>query len=81
MACKCGKGKAKALNNLKSKDHLKVAYDYYHSTLKQKTLEQMDDLDKVELKFVFSQIYPNASITDNYELMIQEISFAAQQYK
>ena len=81
MACKCGKGRAQKLNNLDSKDHLKVAHYYFNTTLSNKTLEEMDDLYKVELKFVFNQIYPNASIQDNFDLMIREIGLASERYK
>jgi hypothetical protein len=80
MGCNCKSGKA-TLNNLKSNDHLKLAYDFVRDTLQDKKLEDLDLVERNELLFVFSSLYPNASIKDNYDLMLNEVVSASQKYK
>jgi hypothetical protein len=80
MGCNCKRGKGK-LNNLNSKDHLKLAVDFYETTISKKPIQEYDEFDKIEASAIFNQLYPNASIKDNMDLIVSEITFAAQKYK
>lgn len=79
MGCNCKRGKG-TLNNLKSKDHLKIAYDFYEESLKDINEENLDDLMKLEIWQVFQSLYPNIKYHPDYNLMIREIKDAANRY-
>lgn len=59
MACNC---KKQVINNLKSTDHLKMAFDVYNDVLKdKKNYYDVDDLELSLLYPVYQQLYPNSS--------------------
>lgn len=60
MGCNCKSGKEIKLNNLKSKDHLQIAFDAYES-VKDKDISQLDQLDAAMVIQAFYSVYPNAS--------------------
>lgn len=76
MGCNCKGARPKILNNLKSVDHLKIAKEVDDRILKQKSLEELDDFDWMELYGVFSQLYPNSTGTPSKEEVINEIKNA-----
>jgi hypothetical protein len=59
MGCNCKKT-AQVLNNLNSKDHLKIAFDVYEEIVSKKTVEQYDEGDVFQVRNAFYSIYPNA---------------------
>lgn len=60
MGCNCKSGsRVQKLNNLDSKDHLKVAFDTYES-FKDKDISQLDQLDVSMVLHAFYSVYPNA---------------------
>lgn len=77
MGCNCKK--PQVLNNLKSKDHLRLASETYNTTIKNKTIDQLDDFDKLQIFNAFKSLYPRAaslpSLTDaiNHLKQAQEL--------
>jgi hypothetical protein len=62
MGCNC-KRKNQVINNLKSKDHLKIAYDVYMDIIQGKEDKyDMDNIDLLQLYPVYYQLYPNSSV-------------------
>lgn len=77
MGCGCGKGgRPQRINNLKSVDHLNLAKEIDDRILKQKSVEELDEFDWVELYSVFSQLYPQSTGIPSKEQVINEIKNA-----
>jgi|694.fasta_scaffold143787_2 hypothetical protein len=75
--CNCKKGgRPKTLNNLKSVDHLNIAKEVDDRILKQKSIEELNDYDWLELYGVFSQLYPNTTGQPSKEEVVNEIKNA-----
>ena len=49
MGCNCGKGKKQITNNLDNPDHIQNAKNIVESIINVKTIEDLNDLDKIEI--------------------------------
>jgi hypothetical protein len=77
--CSCKKNN-KPINNLNNPDVIKLAQDIQESIILVKRYEDMDDFDKVEIRTVYSALYPNASAIPSVEDAINEINKAVTLY-
>jgi hypothetical protein len=59
--CNCKSGKQQPLNNLKSNDHLQIAFDAFNIVIKEKSVSEYDDTDKAIVMSAFYSVYPNAN--------------------
>ena len=57
MGCNCKN--PQVLNNLWSEDHLRLAKDVFDRIISKKSIEELDDFDKMEIFSVYKQIWPN----------------------
>lgn len=80
MGCNCGKGKVQRLNNLKSKEHLKLAVDIYNDLISVKPQYEYTDLDWVEIFAVYGSLYPNSSQQPSKEDAVDKIKLARNLY-
>lgn len=78
--CGCKHGKGKKLNNLDSKDHLKLASETYLNIVKVKTIEEMDDFDKQDVINVYMSLYPNQKIKPTLEQAVVQLENAHVRY-
>ena len=78
--CNCKHGKATKLNNLDSKDHLKLASQTYLNIVKVKTIEEMDDFDKQDVISVYMSLYPNQKIKPTLEQAVVQLENAHVRY-
>jgi len=76
MGCNCKGGKAKKLNNLDSTDHLQMAKEVMDRIITQKSFEELDEFDWMELYSVWEQMYPYASGKPSKEQLIVDIQNA-----
>lgn len=80
MGCNCGKGKAQRINNLKSKEHLKLAVETYDTLISVKPSTEYTELDLVELYSVYNSLYPNSSQQPSKDDCIEKIKQARNLY-
>jgi hypothetical protein len=80
MGCNCGKGKTQRINNLKSKEHLKLAVEIYDTLINVKPSTEYTDLDWLELYSVYNSLYPNSSQQPSKEDCIEKIKQARNLY-
>lgn len=80
MGCNCGK-KPKPLNNLNSKDHLKLASDTFKNIIEIKPMEEYTDLDVMEILSVYKSLYPNQKMKPTLEVAIEQLREAHNRYK
>lgn len=78
MGCNCKK--PQVLNNLKSKDHLKLASETYNTTIKNKSIEELDDYDKIQIFNAFKSLYPNSSSLPTLDGAINHLKSAQDLY-
>jgi hypothetical protein len=78
MGCNCKGGKEKKLNNLKSRDHLNVAFDAYRDVISQK--QEYDELDQKQIFFAFYSVYPNAREGVSLQEAINSITWIQENY-
>jgi hypothetical protein len=78
MGCNCKK--PQIINNLKSIDHLKMAYETFNSNIKDKQIETMDDFDKVIIYNTFKSLYPNAKVLPGIQDAVNKITEAKNLY-
>ena len=80
MGCNCKGGKKQITNNLDSPDHVQVGKNVFNSIISQKTIEDLNDLDKIEIMGAYATLYPNSSSTPNIGDAINQIKTAIELY-
>ena len=78
MGCNCKGGKKQITNNLDSQDHIQVGKNVFNSIISKKTIEDLDDLDKIEIMGAYGTLYPNSSATPSIEDAINQIKTAIE---
>jgi hypothetical protein len=78
--CGCKHGKATKLNNLDSKDHLKLASETYLNIILPKSLEEYDEFDKHQIFTVYSSLYPNQKMKPTLDQSITQIKLAHERF-
>jgi len=79
--CNCKSGKQQKLNNLDSKDHLKVAFDVFNEIVKDKPEDHIwDEADSNVLTQTFYLIYPNVKVSVNPQHAATAIKQIYNQY-
>jgi hypothetical protein len=68
------------INRLDSPDHIQVGKNVFNSIITQKTIEDLNDLDKIEIMSAYGTLYPNASATPSIEDAINQIKMAIELY-
>ena len=79
MGCNCGK-RAKALNNLDSVDHLKLASDVYVNLISKKIKEEYDNFDNQEVISTYKQLFPNQRMEVTLDQAIYSVTEAHNRY-
>ena len=77
--CNC-KGKPQVINNLKSKNHLAIAFDTYLNVIRKKDKSELDELDLKEINYAFYSIYPNAKPGVDLDNQINSITWVYEKY-
>ena len=77
--CNCKRGKG-TLNNLNSPDHIQSAKEVFNRIISVKTIQDLDDLDKVEIMGVYSSLYPNSNGTPSVENAIEQIKAGIEMF-
>lgn len=72
MSCNCKK-KPQVINNLKSQQHLQVANEIYQRVVGEKSWEELNDFDFIEVYQAYSLLYPNASQQPSKESVLEHI--------
>jgi hypothetical protein len=80
MGCNCNKGKTQRINNLKSKEHLKLAVVLYDELINVKPTTEFNDLDWLEVYTVYNSLYPNSSQQPSKEDAIEKIKLGRNLY-
>jgi hypothetical protein len=80
MGCNCGKGKKQVLNNLNSKDHLRLASETFKTIIEQRTIEEYTDFDKIEIMGVYKSLYPNQRVEPTLSNAVHYITDAHNRY-
>ena len=78
--CNCKCGKKQITNNLDSPDHIQVGKNVFNSIISQKTIEDLNDLDKIEIMGAYATLYPNSSATPSIGDAINQIKTAIELY-
>jgi hypothetical protein len=79
MACsKCGK--KKVMNNLRNVDYINQAKEIYRDVIMNKTIEEIDDLDRVIIMETYKLLYPSSSATPSLEEAINQIKIGIEVY-
>ena len=78
--CNCKKGTKQVINQLDSQDHIQVGKNVFNSIISKKTIEDLDDLDKIEIMGAYATLYPNSSATPNIGDAINQIKTAIELY-
>ena len=78
MGCNCKGGKKQVTNNLDSPDHIQVGKSVFNSIISQKTIEDLNDLDKIEIMGAYGTLYPNSSATPSIGDAINQIKTAIE---
>ena len=76
--CNCKGGKKQITNNLDSQDHIQVGKNVFNSIISKKTIEDLDDLDKIEIMSAYGTLYPNSSAQPSIEDAINQIKTAIE---
>ena len=76
--CNCKGGKKQITNNLDSQDHIQVGKNFFNSIISKKTIEDLDDLDKIEIMSAYGTLYPNSSAQPSIEDAINQIKTAIE---
>lgn len=80
MGCNCKGGRKQVTNNLDSPDHIQVGKNVFNSIISQKTTEDLNDLDKIEIMGAYATLYPNSSATPSIGDAINQIKTAIELY-
>ena len=78
MGCNCKGGKKQVTNNLDSPDHIQVGKSVFNSIISQKSIEDLNDLDKIEIMGAYATLYPNSSATPSIGDAINQIKTAIE---
>ena len=60
------------INQLDSADHIQVGKNVFNSIISQKSIEDLNDLDKIEIMGAYATLYPNSSVQPSVENAIVE---------
>jgi hypothetical protein len=77
MSCNC-KRKSLPLNNLKNQEILNIAEEITQTIINQKSFDELNDFDWVELFQVWGMLYPQASNKPSKEGCINDIQTSLQ---
>ena len=66
------------INNLDSPDHIQVGKSVFNSIISQKSIEDLNDLDKIEIMGAYATLYPNSSATPSIGDAINQIKTAIE---
>jgi hypothetical protein len=80
MGCNCGKGKKQVMNNLDNPDNIANAKQVVESIINVKTIEDLNDLDKIEIMGAYYGLYPSSSIKPTVEDAINQIKIGIEIY-
>jgi hypothetical protein len=80
MGCNCKGGRKQITNNLDSPDHIQVGKNVFDSIISKKTIEDLNDLDKIEIMSAYGTLYPNSSATPSVEDAVNQIKTAIELY-
>jgi hypothetical protein len=75
--CNCKK-KSVSLNNLKNQEVLNIAKELYDTIITQKTFDEMNDFDWLELYQGWSMLYPHASTKPSKQGVLDDIRNSLQ---
>lgn len=79
MSCsRCGK--KKVMNNLRNVDYINEAKQTYKDVIMNKSIEELDDLDKVLIMDTYNKLYPSSSATPSLEDAINQIKIGIEVY-
>jgi len=70
--CNCKRGGG-TLNNLNNKDYIEQAIQVRDTIINVKTIDEYNDLDKIEIMNTYSLLYPKASGTPGLQDAINQI--------
>ncbi len=77
----CNRCKQKQMvNRLDSPDHIALAKNVYETIILAKTINEYDDLDRLEIHRAFDTLYPNASAVPSLEDAINQIRIGLEVY-
>lgn len=79
MACSKCKQK-KLVNNLDSPDHIKIAKHVYETIILMKSINDYDELDRLEIHRAYDNLYPNSSAVPSLEDAIKQIKIGLEIY-
>ena len=80
MGCNCKGGKKQVMNNLDNPDHIQNAKNIVESIINVKTIEDLNDLDKIEIMGAYYGLYPSSSIKPTVEDAINQIKIGIEIY-
>jgi cobyrinic acid a,c-diamide synthase len=80
MGCNCKGGKKQITNNLDNPDHIQNAKNIVESIINVKTIEDLNDLDKIEIMTAYYGLYPSSSIRPSVEDAINQIKIGIEIY-
>ena len=78
MGCNCKGGRKQVINNLDSPSHIEVGKNVFNSIISQKSIEDLNDLDKIEIMSAYGTLYPNSSAQPSIEDAINQIKTAIE---
>lgn len=78
MSCNCKK-QPNIINNLKSKDHLNIAFDVYNDVIAKKK-KKYDELDQKQIFYAYFSVYPNSVKDVTLENAINQLTWVYQNY-
>ena len=80
MGCNCKGGKKQVMNNLDNPDNIANAKQVVESIINVKTIEDLNDLDKIEIMGAYYGLYPSSSIKPTVEDAINQIKIGIEIY-
>jgi hypothetical protein len=72
MGCNCKKT-PQVINNLKSQQHLQIADEIMTRVVGDKTWQELEDIDFIEVYAAYNILYPNASQVPSREMVLEHI--------
>ena len=80
MGCNCKKGTKQVINNVYNVDVVNYAKEIYERILLSKTIDELNDVDKVEVMGAYASLYPSSSVTPTMEDAINQIRIGIELY-
>lgn len=68
------------MNNLRNVDYINQAKEIYRDVIMNKTIEEIDDLDRVIIMETYKLLYPSSSATPSLEEAINQIKIGIEVY-